>query len=207
MAEDTQTFEVQVLQLSGGMFGIGGLTAGDELQSLCIKISEKLQVPRAAIKLMLCGNTFTPEDSLQTLESLGISQGAELTYCRLSVLEVTSGARIVVREAGSDEFNGTYVGVPEDDFTKFIFSGNRGDFFFRKEGKEGKAEDQCICWYGADRNWPAGWYMEASRSTTIASYFIESSDMTCLPMSNWSPYKASTFSEPGMEPAPMLGSE
>merc|ERR1719410_1056604 len=132
MAEDTQTFEVQVLLMSGGILRISGLAAEDDLQSLCVKISDQLQVPRAAIKLMLGGHSLTPEDSLNTLESLGISQGAELTCCRLAVLQVTTGAKIVVTEAGSDEFNGTYVGVLEVELVaKF-----GGDVFFKKEGKE-----------------------------------------------------------------------
>jgi len=108
-------------------------------------------------------------------------------------------ARIVVREAGSDEFNGTHVGMRgSDDF-------NAGDVYFQKEGKEG--EDQCIFWWSANEGWPAGWYMENNKWQHTASYFIESNDMTCLPMTNWSSYEARVDSDPGMEPAPVLGSE
>jgi len=140
---------------------------------------------------MLGEKTFAPQDSLSTLESLGISEGSELTCCRLSVLEVMIGARIVVREAGSDEFNGTYVGMSDETY-------------FQKEGKEG--EDQCIVWYSGNESWPAGWYMEKDGWRQTASYFIESNDMTCLPMTNWSSYEG-VFSDPGLEPAPVLGSE
>jgi len=153
--------------------------------------------------LRLCGKTFTPQDSFKSLESLGISQGSELTFCRLSVLEASSGARIAVKEAGSDEFNGTYVGVSEESW--MVDTDQKGHVYFQKEGTEG--EGQCICWYRADLGWPSGWYMESNKWNNIASYFIESSDMTCLPMTNWFPYEAKAFSNPGMEPAPMLVGE
>jgi len=117
------------------------------------------------------------------------------------VLEATAGARIVVKEAGSDECNGTYVGVSEERW----MTDTRGHVYLQKEGKDG--EDQCICWYRADLGWPSGWYMEANMWGSIASYVIESNDMTCLPMTNWSPYEANTFSNPGMEPAPTLVGE
>jgi len=135
MTEYARTFKVQLLQLSGGVVTIGGLAAGDDLQSLGTKVSRQFQVPRVAIKLMLCGQAFTPQDSFKTLESRGISQGSELTFFRLSLLEATPGARIVVTDAGSDVFNGTYVGVTEEDWT--VDPDKKGHVYFQKEGKEG----------------------------------------------------------------------
>jgi len=81
----------------------------------------------------------------------------------------------------------------------------KGTSIFRRKGRKG----EIICWWRAELGWgwPSGWYKENNKSNNIASYFTESNDMTCLPMTNWFPYEAKTWCKPGMEPAPTLVGE
>merc|ERR1711907_636264 len=83
-----------------------------------------------------------------------------------------------------------------------IFSQTRGHVYFAKE-EEGREE--CIRWYAEDElGWPSGWYFEVC---PLASYFIQTDDMNCLPISNWAPYEAPAYSKPGEHPAPMIRSQ
>lgn len=135
MTEDAQAFGVCLRHLSGTTVAIDGLLPEDELQCLYTRVGQKLDVPKAAIKLTLDRTCFKPGDNFKTLKSLGISNGMELNFCRLPVLEVKKGMSIVVEGAGSDAFNGVYIGGPEADWiiTSPSYSERRGHVYLQKE--------------------------------------------------------------------------
>lgn len=190
-------FEVTIVQLSGHSVVLGGNRPSDDLQALHSKVAKMFHIPRGAVKLVLGAASFSPQDHLKSLSSLGVESGTVLTFVNLAGVEVKLDKRVVSRGAGADAFNGTYIGR----------SSGSGELFLQKVGGSGSFfSSQHVRWHeevGGLGGWPAGWYMkELTRGSS--RYFSPSDDRSWISCSNWVDYQASTFSKPGVEPVPIM---
>lgn len=189
----SSVFKVYIATLSGETMCVDNILAGENLQTLYRAVAKRFEVPQAAVKLVLNGDAFKPQDTFRTLKDLGVYGGVVLSYYRLPILDANIGVRVLVEGAGTDAVNGIYTGKEG-----VLDSKVRGSVCFRKEGG-----NESISWWGASAIWPEGWYIEECH-THSAHYFISSDNMHALPMTNWSPYVATLYSKPGCEPMPIL---
>lgn len=192
-------FAITVSLLSGEGKELGGLRQTDSLRQLLEHVAHSFEMKPGAVKLIFGHRALSGKEMNDSLESLGIREGADLLLLRFGEMSVELGMRIMVSCAGTREVNGTYVCVHAEE------SAAMGHGHFRFQREDG---DASISWYkssqaGAFDRWPAGWYFE-TRYTYHGIYFMRSEKHDCLPLDDWEPYTAESWSKPGQEPMPIL---